>query len=226
MIEVLSSFNCSPNTFFVSVDVMDAFLESAQRRLETKDIHLIGVTSMLISSKMEEIVPFKVHTVVEKMTHGKLKPKEIVECELDILRAVDFNLFTVPSLFIVVEMLVVKLNLHLIDFKNDLFKVITYISKMLMHDYGMLVKFPISYLAASCIYICFKIIEQVNKDFKTKVYVEKLKSVLDLDEVMFYKSSELVLNLAKNFDTLFPFAKNLQKFDAFTLDEKVNASNL
>ena len=42
MIEVLSSFNCSPNTFFVSVDVMDAFLESAQRRLETKDIHLIG----------------------------------------------------------------------------------------------------------------------------------------------------------------------------------------
>lgn len=37
-----------------------------------KDIHLIGVSSMLIASKMEEIIPFKATTVEEKMTHGKI----------------------------------------------------------------------------------------------------------------------------------------------------------
>lgn len=49
--------------------------------MQTKDtysvneIHLIGVTSMLLASKLEEIIPFKVSTVVEKMTHGKMKAK-------------------------------------------------------------------------------------------------------------------------------------------------------
>ena len=28
---------------------------------------------MLISSKMEEVLPFKISTVVEKMTHGKIR---------------------------------------------------------------------------------------------------------------------------------------------------------
>lgn len=220
MIEVLSSFNCAPNTFFVSVDIMDGFLLRATRKLETKDVHLIGVTSMLISSKMEEIIPFKVVTVIEKMTHGKLKPKEIVDCELEILQSFSFELLSVPSLFIVIEALLVKLNLHISDCKAELSKVIVYISKMLMYDYSMLVKFPMKYLAASCVYICFKILEQVSREFKTKQLVDKLKSILELDEVLFYKSSELVLNLAKNFETMFSFAKNLQKFDAFTLDDQ------
>jgi len=37
-----------------------------------KDIHVLGVTSMLLASKVEEIIPFKVSTVVKKMTHGKI----------------------------------------------------------------------------------------------------------------------------------------------------------
>lgn len=219
MIEVLSSFNCAPNTFFVSVDIMDSFFSHSARKLEVKDVHLIGVTSMLISSKMEEIIPFKVVTVIEKMAHGKLKPKEIVNCELEILQACSFNMLSVPSLFVFIEGLLVKLNLHLSDHRADLLKVVTYISKMLMHDYSMLIKFPFKYLAASCVYICFKILEQVSREFKTKQLVDKLKSILELDETLFYKSSELLLNLAKNFETMFAFAKNLQKFDAFTLEE-------
>lgn len=92
MIEVLSSFNCEPNTFFLSLDIMDTFLELTDRCLETKDIHLIGVTSMLLASKMEEIIPFKVSTVVEKMTHNKMKAKEIVQCEEMILKTLNYNL--------------------------------------------------------------------------------------------------------------------------------------
>jgi hypothetical protein len=73
MIEVLSSFNCDHNTFFVSVNIMDSFLSKSPNIYQSKDIHLIGVTSMLIASKMEEVLPFKISTVVEKMTHGKIR---------------------------------------------------------------------------------------------------------------------------------------------------------
>ena len=81
MIEVLSSFSCSQNTFFVSIDIMDSFLSKTKKSYDVKDIHLIGVTSMLLASKMEEIIPFKVSTVVEKMTHGKMTKKSVVEME-------------------------------------------------------------------------------------------------------------------------------------------------
>jgi hypothetical protein len=57
---------------------MDTFLTKTEKKYEIQDIHIIGVTSILLASKMEEIIPFKVSTVVEKMTHGKMSKKAIV----------------------------------------------------------------------------------------------------------------------------------------------------
>lgn len=91
---------------------MDRFLLKTDKVFETKDIHLIGVTSMLLASKMEEIIPFKVSTVVDKMTHGKMSKKSIVDMENEILQTLGFKLLESPSLFIFVEFLTVKLNFH------------------------------------------------------------------------------------------------------------------
>jgi cyclin B len=219
MIEVLSSFNCTANTFFVSIDILDNYLTSTTRCLETKDIHLVGVTAMLLASKMEEIIPFKVSTVVDKMTHGKIQAKDVVKCEESMLKTLNFELLGTPSLFVFIEALIVKLNFHTTSYYSEIIKVVTYISKMMMHDYGLLTKYPLKYLACSCLYICFKIIEQINRDFKTKAYVEKMKTALCLHEQIFYNASETMLNLAKNFEKLYPFAKNLIKFDSFSLEK-------
>ena len=220
MIEVLSSFNCTPNTFFVAIDIMDSYMAATTRCLETKDIHLIGVTCMLLASKMEEIIPFKVSTVVEKMTHGKVQAKDVVRCEENILKTLSYELLGAPSLFIFIEALVVKLNFHASPHFKDILKVVTYIAKMAMHDYGLMTKFSLKYLACSCLYICFKIIEQINRDFHTKVYVEKMKAALSLNEQTFYNASETMLALAKNFEKGFPFAKNLLRFDSFSLEKE------
>ena len=64
MIEVLSSFGCEQNTFFLSVDILDQYLTLTKNKLKSEQIHILGVTSMLIASKIEEIIPFKVKTVV------------------------------------------------------------------------------------------------------------------------------------------------------------------
>lgn len=223
MIEVLSSFNCTKNTFFVSIDIMDSYLSRTGASFETKDIHLIGVTSMLLASKMEEIVPFKVSTVIDKMTHGKIQAREVVRCEEDILKTLEFELLRSPSLFIFVEFLVVKLGFHQSPFHKDIAKVVTYITKMLMHDYATLTRFPLKYLACSSLYICFKIIEQINSGFRTKLYVERMKEMLGLNEQVFYNSSEVMLTLAKKFERNFPFAKNLLKFDSFSLERNFRA---
>ena len=220
MIEVLSSFSCTTHTFFVAVDIMDRYFEKCDTPKQTKDIHLIGVTCMLIASKLEEIIPFKVKTVVQKMTHEKIPAADILACEFSILQALNFCFYDTPNLFALIEILLVKLDLHRTPMIKDIFKVCTYISKMILHDYSLITEFETKYLASSCIYITFKIIEQVCEGFRTKEYVDVLKQTLSLKEQVFYNSSELILNLAKNFERVFSFAKNLMKFDSFSLDKK------
>ena len=60
--------------------------------------------------------------------------------------------------------------------------------------------------------------EQIETEFKTKPFVEKLKVLLSLNETMFIEVCEKMLNLAKNFEDNYPTLKNLIKYDSFTLD--------
>ena len=57
-----------------------------------------------------------------------------------------------------------------------------YVSKMIMFDYDILRKFQMRYIGASAIYICLKIIEQITTEFQTRHYVDRLKSLLTLEE--------------------------------------------
>lgn len=219
MIEVLSSFSCEPNTFFIAVELMDSFLSQTKRQFASKDIHLIGVTCMLISSKMEEILPFKICTVVEKMTHNKIPASEIQKMELEILTTLDFCLLKPKSLFVTAEFLFVKLNFFRMEKFPQIKKIFVYLSKMIIHDYDLIRKYSLKYLAASILYITVKIIEQIKQSVDIDEIVEKLKRLLSLNEDLFFNSSEEVLSLAKNFEKRFPNAKNLQKFDSFQIEK-------
>lgn len=219
MIEVLASFECVPNTFFIAVDIMDEYLSKTKEVFESKSIHLIGITSMILASKVEEITPFKVSTAVEKMSHGKLTAKEIVKCELEILTAFDFRIMSTSSLFVSVEMTLVRLNIHNSLIWKDFMKVIVYITKMTMHEYKILQKYPLQYLCCGCVYLGFKIIEQTKTNFNVKIYLEEMKNIYNLDEMIFYKVSEDILELAKNFEKNFGFVKNLLKYDSFYLEK-------
>lgn len=218
MIEVLSSFDCDVNTFFIAVDLMDAFLTYAPSPLEPKAIHIIGITSMVLASKVEEITPFKIATAVEKMAHGKLTAQEIVLFETQILETLDFRVMGNSSLFIFAEMLLVRLSFHSSSLWPDLLKVVTYITKMVMHDYDVLRRYQLEYLGCGCVYLCFKIIEQARPEFPVKRHLDEMKRTFGLDEVTFYNVAEDLLALAKNFETTYGFAKNLLKYDSFSLE--------
>lgn len=73
---------------------------------------MIGVTCMLIASKMEEVLPFKISTVVEKMTHNKIRQEQIQAMEFEILSSLGFGLLQSKSLLVLVEFLFVKMNFY------------------------------------------------------------------------------------------------------------------
>ena len=57
MIEVLSAFQCSDETFFLSVHLMNSYINKENNNLKDENIHLIGIISMFISSKFEDKFP-------------------------------------------------------------------------------------------------------------------------------------------------------------------------
>ncbi len=73
MIEVLSSYKMTEETFFRSVYMMDAYLKNCSIRLEVKDLHLIGVTAMFSAAKYEEIHPLKLNIIYDKIARKKFK---------------------------------------------------------------------------------------------------------------------------------------------------------
>lgn len=92
MIEVLTNFKCDDQTFFLAVSLLDRYFKNKQERREISDLHIIGVTTMFIASKYEDIYPLKMKMVFEKIAHRKLAIEEIKKLELDILKTINYGI--------------------------------------------------------------------------------------------------------------------------------------
>mmetsp|Transcript_5972 Transcript_5972/g.7234 ORF Transcript_5972/g.7234 Transcript_5972/m.7234 type:complete len:120 (+) Transcript_5972:282-641(+) len=86
MIEVLTNFKCDDQTFFLAVSLLDRYFKNKSETREISDLHIIGVTTMFIASKYEDIYPLKMKMVHEKIAHKKLPIELIKSLELDILK--------------------------------------------------------------------------------------------------------------------------------------------
>lgn len=72
MIEVLCSYKCRNQSFFLAQNYLDRYLQLADKSLTSSDLHLYGVAAMFMACKYEEIYPFKMKLVVKKIAHDKL----------------------------------------------------------------------------------------------------------------------------------------------------------
>lgn len=86
-----------------------------------------------------------------------------------------------------------------------------------MFDYEIMMKYELRYLSASCIYLCLKIITQSYVKINSKVFVSRIKSILDLEDDEFYDCSKFMLDLSKGFKQKYDFATNLEKFESFSI---------
>ena len=79
MIEVLSSYKMSEDCFFRSVRYMDLFFKNSSRKLQVSDLHVVGVVAMFIASKYEEIYPFKLSVIYDKICRKKFSKEELLK---------------------------------------------------------------------------------------------------------------------------------------------------
>jgi len=94
MVEVFSVYKCDPGTFELAVHIMDCFISNSKKILYDEDIHLIGLTCIYISSKVEDIIPLRMSHIVKSLGHFTFNENEIKEKEREIIQAIDFDLFT------------------------------------------------------------------------------------------------------------------------------------
>jgi len=87
MVEVTTSFKCTMRTYFLAVAIFDGMFRAKQgeKVLENSDVHLIGVGSMYLASKYEDIYPLHSKVVSEKISHGAFSQKQILAKQTECL---------------------------------------------------------------------------------------------------------------------------------------------
>ena len=70
---------------------MDRYFKNVSLSLQSTELHLVGVVSMFVASKYEDIVPLMMKTVVNKIGHNKFELRQIEEKELELLRVNEYR---------------------------------------------------------------------------------------------------------------------------------------
>jgi hypothetical protein len=92
MVEVLTTFKTSDQTFFLAVNILDRYFKDTDRVLGGGDLHLSGIVCMFIASKYEDVIPLLMRTVINKIGHSKFEVPTIEDKELEILRAIQYKI--------------------------------------------------------------------------------------------------------------------------------------
>uniref|UniRef100_UPI00358EBDF5 G1/S-specific cyclin-E1 isoform X2 n=1 Tax=Myxine glutinosa TaxID=7769 RepID=UPI00358EBDF5 len=166
LIEVCEVYRLRRETFYLAQDFFDRFL-STQQGLEKTMLQLIGITSLFIAAKAEEIYPPKL-VQFAYVTDGACTDDEILRMELILLKALQWGLCPVT--------VNCWLNLYLqIATKPDCSEVLmphysqeTFIRIAQLLDLCILdmrcLEFPYAKLAASALYhfSCLELVQRVS----------------------------------------------------------------
>lgn len=99
MVEVLSVFETMDETFFLSINIMDIFFCKTKKVFKNEDVHLIGITSMFISSKFQEIYPLSLKNFVHKVGHNIFSEEEIKKMECLIVKDIGLEVLVSTSIY-------------------------------------------------------------------------------------------------------------------------------
>ena len=82
IIDVHRKFRLLPETLYVTVFLIDRFL--SMKQIKKSQLHILGVTALLISTKYEEIYPPELKDLLT-VSENKFTKKEVLEMERQIL---------------------------------------------------------------------------------------------------------------------------------------------
>lgn len=150
LVEVQIKFKLLPETLFLTINLIDRYLSKVS--VDQDNFQLLGISSMLIASKYEEIYAPEVRDFVHIC--GKSYSKDqIIKMESEVLIALDFDVLTVsPYRFL--ERFFFISN----DQDHKTFFLAQYILELSLLEYKFL-KYSSSLKASSALYIARKILK-------------------------------------------------------------------
>lgn len=93
IIDVHRKFRLMPETLYVTINIIDRYL--SLQEIKKSQLHLLGVTALLISTKYEEIYPPELKDLLS-VSENKFTKAEVLAMETKILSSLEFN-FMFPS---------------------------------------------------------------------------------------------------------------------------------
>ena len=98
MIEIFYTFNSNEETFLAAVDIMDKYIYNCHTKVLTDDdIHLLGVVSVYIASKVYDLIPIQIDNIIHQIGHDQFTLKQILKMERSIIKAINFDVFSSNS---------------------------------------------------------------------------------------------------------------------------------
>ena len=183
LIEVHYKFGFTDEALYMTVSIIDRYLSSNQ--ITKKNLQLLGITSLLISCKHEEIDLPKISDFTY-ITNNAYTKNEVIQMENDILKFLKFNLLY-PSPIKFFEYLSLNFNF---DKKKHM------MGKYLMESFLLdikNIKYKASIIACASCYIVMKFFKLINyKD----TYNKKFYS-LNIDDKSKFNEND-VKNCAKD----------------------------
>ena len=146
IIDVHFKFKLKSETLFLTVWLIDKYL--SEKQMKRGRLQLLGVTSMLISCKYEEIYSPEVFDFVY-ITENSYEKKDIINLEFEILKMLEFNV-TIPTSNNFYEIISSLLN-----FNTQEFYLGKYLLELFLLDYRSL-KYKPSEIANTVCYIIFR----------------------------------------------------------------------
>jgi G2/mitotic-specific cyclin-B, other len=142
LVEVHLKFKMVPETLYLTVNVIDRYLEKHEVR--RSKLQLVGVSALLIASKYEEIYPPELQDLVF-VTDRAYSAREIIETEGVLMKALDYQL-TVPTIH---TFLCRYLKAAHAD--RTMVQMACYLAERSLQEYSSL-KYPPSLIAAKAIH--------------------------------------------------------------------------
>jgi G2/mitotic-specific cyclin-B, other len=143
LVDVHLKFKLMPETLYLTVNVIDRFLETKQ--VNRKHLQLVGVTAMLVASKYEEIWAPEVRDFVY-ISDRAYNRDQILNMEKIMLNVLRFNL-TVPTCH---HFAARYMKAAGITENKEAVAYVNYFMELALTEYSML-RFPYSQIAASAV---------------------------------------------------------------------------
>ena len=172
MIEVCSVFNFMDETFFLSVNILDIFLQKTKKVYTNTDVHLIGIASIFTASKFQEIYPQSLKSIAHKVGHDIFTIEQIKNMETQIMSDIGMEVLVSTSIYDFLKTyfydfyynnkIVIEKYCNMKIYK-DIVNTAKYLSKLILHfEYFYL--YENSMKAIGCIITAVKLMSYFLKD--------------------------------------------------------------